>query len=611
MQLILNQLIRSHELTTTPEADEKLEGVIGELSRTRDEKFANARDVRTLFERVIQRQAQRLAATPGSDRVALQLVTAEDVPASRRGPVQDVDGLLAELDAMTGLAEVKQEIRRLVDVVRLNDRRAQSGQDPIPITLHLVFTGNPGTGKTTVARLVGRILAGLGLLARGHVVETAAEDLVAGYVGQTAIKTSEVIREAMDGVLFIDEAYRLTDSDDASYQFGREAVETLLKAMEDKRDRLAVIVAGYTAPMRRFIDANPGVKSRFTRYVEFADYSPAELHEIFGGFVRANHLTITPEADEKVGKAVLELHRRRDEAFGNGRAVRSFFEKVIEQQARRLGAGDNLEEEAWTAITADDIPTGRIAPVTDVDALLARLDRMIGLHEVKQEIGKLVNLVRLNERRDLSGQQPIPVGLHMVFTGNPGTGKTTVAELVGEILAGLGLLARGHTVLAKRQQLVAGYVGQTAIKTNAVIDEALDGVLFIDEAYTLVQGSGAQYDFGQEAIDTLLAGMEERRERLAVIVAGYTELIEEFLAANPGLRSRFTRVLHFADYSPPSSPRSWCSAARTRDSSSAPRPLRRRDAASRSCTTPAVGTSATAGWSARPSSEPSSVRQRA
>lgn len=277
-------------------------------------------------------------------------------------PERTVEELLGELDALTGLERVKREVHRQVAVLRVEKLRVEAGLKSPTITRHLVFTGNPGTGKTTVARLVSGIYKALGLLSKGQLVEVDRSELVAGYLGQTATKTAEVVASAAGGVLFIDEAYSLTAGELGADQYGREAVDTLVKEMEDRRDDLVVIVAGYPEPMEDFIAANPGLASRFRTTIGFEDYTDEELTDILTGLAAAADYELTPDALDQF--KVILASTRRDRSFGNGRFARNMLEAAIGRHAWRLRDVTAPTTEQLRQIVAEDLTDEELHPAT-------------------------------------------------------------------------------------------------------------------------------------------------------------------------------------------------------------------------------------------------------
>jgi len=462
------------------------------------------------------------------------------------------DEIFTELDKLVGLDNIKEDIMSLIKYVRVEKMRAEQGLGRNPMSLHTVFYGPPGTGKTTVARLLGKIFKAVGVVSSGHMVETDRSGLVAGFVGQTAEKTNQVIAQSLNGILFVDEAYAL-NPDGNSQDFGREAIDTLLKKMEDYRDSLVVIVAGYTEPMKLFLNTNPGLQSRFKRFFYFKDYLPTELLEIFNIFCKQGNFSIEQEAASKLERYFEHVYRIRDENFGNARLVRNTFEDIVKAQAVRVADLGSITQETLSTLTFEDVKNALSGVFEEqqednLENVLADLEQLIGLESVKNEVRALINFIQVDRMRSAKGLAHNQPSLHYIFQGSPGTGKTTVARLMGRVFKAMGILGKGHVVEVDRSQLIGEHVGATAPKTNKVIDRALHGILFIDEAYTL--SSSSQQDFGSEAIATILKRMEDDRSSLIVIAAGYKNDMSQFVASNPGLQSRFTRYLNFEDYNP-------------------------------------------------------------
>jgi SpoVK/Ycf46/Vps4 family AAA+-type ATPase len=482
-------------------------------------------------------------------------------------PDEDADltfeEVMTRMDALIGLREIKQKVRDHAKYIQFLQLRKEKGFDEKnQINVHSVFVGNPGTGKTTVAQMMGKLYRKMGLLTKGHVHEVDRVDLVGEYIGQTAPKVKDAIEKARGGVLFIDEAYSLARSNDDTKDFGREVIEILVKEMSNGVGDLAVIVAGYPKEMKQFIDSNPGLRSRFKHHFEFPDYLPQELSQIADFAAYEKGVIISPAAKRRIEEVITEAYRNRDRSFGNARFVYDITEQAKVNLGLRIMSHDNpksLTKDEVSLIQLSDVEKISLRPKRELpdiptDELLLKasldeLNRLIGMTKIKHQINELVNLVRYYREsgRDVLGS----FYLHTVFVGNPGTGKTTVARILTKIYKALGILERGHMVETDRQGLVAGYVGQTAIKTAEKVDEAIGGVLFIDEAYALTTfGGGGRGDFGDEAIQTILKRMEDQRGEFFVFVAGYTDNMEQFLKANPGLSSRFDKTLQFEDYSP-------------------------------------------------------------
>ncbi|MBQ9356691.1 MAG: AAA family ATPase, partial [Prevotella sp.] len=524
----------------TEDAEKQLTRYFKYQIKIKDETFGNAhlamKTAEDIFTAFISRGSQD------------DIIEKDDI----RGYVPEersLDDILSDLDTFIGMNEVKQAVREIAYAVQNSMQRQERGLgEQEKMSMHIVLTGNPGTGKTTIARKLGEILAAIGYLDSGHVVEVDRSKMVSQYQGETPKVVNQLCDKAMGGILFVDEAYTLapvSSTGDRDNQ-GAQALETLMKRMEDDRGKFVVIAAGYRQEMDNLFRVNPGMKSRFNYFLNIEDYTPDELFQIMEVFAKGKKYLFNEEAEKLTKKMITELHKTRDKDFANGRTMRSIFDQICKNQAKRLQGGDlsQMSNQELMTIVVEDVPYEAPHEV-DYAECLKKFEGMVGLESVKKEVANLAAFLNLQIKR---GETNTFQGKHYVFTGNPGTGKTTVARIMADVFKTLGILSRGQLIEADRSKLVAGYAGQTAIKTNQLIDTAMGGVLFIDEAYTLK--STDQDSFGSEAIDTLLKRLEDDRGKFICIVAGYTEQMHDFIDSNPGLKSRFTQTIHFDDYTP-------------------------------------------------------------
>lgn len=472
-------------------------------------------------------------------------VTEEDI----RGyvpPILTAEQILNQMEEFVGAEEVKRAVREIANEVQAGLIREERGLSTQKMAMHIVLTGNPGTGKTTIARKLGEILEAIGYLDSGHVVEVDRAQMVSQYQGETPKLVDALCDKAKGGILFVDEAYTLAPvkEDGSKDEQGTQALEKLMKRMEDDRGKFVVIAAGYQQEMENLFRVNPGVKSRFNRFLHIDDYNADELFQILEGFVAKNEYRMDDACKEKARKAIKEMYDNRTKNFANGRAVREFFETMKRTQADRVHQMDitKISNDELLTFTAADVPYAERQRV-DYNTILTKFDSLIGMQSVKLEVSNLAAMINMQIQR---GDRSNIMAQHYVFTGNPGTGKTTVARIMADVLMALGVVSKGQLIEADRSMLVAGFTGQTAIKTNQLIDSAMGGVLFIDEAYTLV--SSDSDSFGREAVDTLLKRMEDDRGKFVCIVAGYTDQMFKFMESNPGLSSRFSQTIHFPDY---------------------------------------------------------------
>ena len=529
---LLTQEIKNKLLATNIDIcidDNQLSSVISQLSK--ESNFKNLNFVEEIYQKTLKNFFES-----DNDTITLELLpqTKDNI---------SIDETMEEIDKLIGMKKIKTELRNLSKFLNFNKRLEKMNGITKTLNLHMVFSGNAGTGKTTVARLLADILYNMGYIEERKITEITPKDLIGEYLGQTAPKARRTIENALGGVLFIDEAYSLVSTSGSKSNYGAEAIVELLKCMEDYQDRLVIIFAGYHDEMNDFINLNPGLKSRVRYYFDFEDYSEDELIQIL--YLKLNKLNLTISDDAvKTLKRIISFNMKATN-FGNGRYVDNLINNLLVKHSLNLSDTDDTN---LLNIDINDVNLLSETNELNITDVFRNLDKLIGLENVKNELKQLVDYLQYNKKMEKYNIYPKNINLHMVFSGNAGTGKTTVARLLADIFYSLGYIPENRLTEVTAKDLTGEYLGQTAPKVRRQVENALGGVLFIDEAYSLVQNYSNGNGYSGEAIAELLVCMEKYYDRLIIVFSGYEKEMKDFINTNPGLKSRIGKNFVFEDY---------------------------------------------------------------
>lgn len=545
VEICRRELASKFKAMWTPEALTKLKNVFAYMLRDTESPFGNGY---AAVKKARQTMQEAVSMTTGSGLISIQ---PGHIPGKEFIP-KTLDEVMTEFDKYVGVDEIKADMKRIAALVASNKESSANGESLL--REHFMFLGNPGTGKTTMARLFADALTSMGVLPVGQLVEVARKDLVGKYVGHTAPLVEDAFNRAEGGVLFIDEAYDLKNDDQDS--FGQEAINTLIKLAEDRRGRVVVILAGYTKEMGEFCDANSGIRSRFSNAINFRDYTGEELEEIFRRLVKGKGYYLEADAETGLRAFFNTMYLKRTKNFGNARDVRNVFDKAVGRLATRMAdarTGGTFDFAKEKVLTMADIEGEDARPQT-VEEILAKFDDLVGMADVKEQIRSIATTMKFERMRMLSGKGKTKLeNIHIAITGNPGTGKTTVAKRLGEVFKAMGVLTSSRVVERERKNLITAYQNSGATNMNKAVDEAMGGILFIDEVYNLYKPSGMDGDkAGLEAVEALMSRMTADAGKFVTVIAGYKREVDWFIDnANPGLSRRFTYRIHIDDYDAP------------------------------------------------------------